>query len=1570
MLKRRLEESSEKLNLRPDTTLPHHPLNFLIPTQPLFSLALPFAADIPSETIVFSQDDINQDISQDDLIQTDLWKSEDPDLKYVRFRKPILKNFDFCTSAELTITDDLKNSKLLSGISPVTKRDYVRSNLDFKKSILPDFESDSQLLNKVLEMFSVDAPENDSGLPLGNISRETSIKPEFTYDSRIAQTALLTHSREELSRYIKIIGSFISKPSDYDLNDDVNITYQLIFPDPLTLIKPEVLCSVRSRILDLISTNSQVLINLEDYTKVAKCCLDIIKDLFAIEWESIFQTEQIYNTDEYQSAQETIVYACSILLILYSDKFTCKAVQNEKGIPIVVDSITAFAGMLKFLYKNENFSELPDFFIPFIKHFRLLLTSLCDNFHKIKFDESSITRLEYISFDIIFAEIVQKRDRANLNNCLEEIRMDFAKILICIYSKYENQRHFLLNEIIENINSLTPLKSKSKNVRLKSGQTVQLTSYLILKLIESHNKYGMNFDFTQWMFLNTSHRTKAETAQLKEIEIEYWNSVKFEAISMQKAINYFSSHFIKKIMNTYTPNLRKIVENFIADFTIMLTLPEFPASPYLINSLLNVCFEACNAAEISSAHALLFEIIGIFGSTILSLKKEITIPILNHDIPPSSFLDLSNNYVRLLLYLKFKEKKRESEFKFISLQLLHKLNEVSEALKLELKCEKEILIGDTLKGKKCLLKQIDSTIIKIRDASFESENSVDMEITVNSECRQLYLYIVLSNDVISRYSDILTFILSSLNNPKIKSRTMAIKNLTLLVDREPVLFEDIELRNMLKLRLKEASATIIDATLDLLQKVLTCKLKYIPEFYDVISLKIQDPSINVKRKSVNLIQHMFLSTDDFAIKVHLSRALLSQLDDEDDRIVDLVCSKLALLLFLNVTSKDSTQLQNKTEIEAISSVRVLTGIYVLGQSTWNHFERFIYERVIYIGDFNERIGALLKESLSIMVDTIISLVTDTSDFNVAEKDEVSKEAVMAILATFVKYDQKLISQSQLVAIQPYIVNDYGVGELCYHTLQVLNMALNHHKTLNKVFVNTCKDSLMKRLTNFNSKELDQSIQCLWKLSMLDNDTSGVTKACISSLRFLLKYIAQMQLSIKNFQPDAAVPRLLYLIGNFGRYCKFERDRAMFMDANLGLRETENISVFLLKFVLKFCDSSILKPIRKIAIKNALNICISHPKLFFSVPIIQLIDSAFKKKDSEITDLIIGAFLIFLEDEETKIIKKNGLDVKRSSSVQLDIAVFHGYSLEYVNDGICSTIAQKYLTNILDSCLNPHLENSLNAIKFLKIVVKFGFSNPKICFPTVVALECSKSGYVRHMALELHKFLFDKFETLIESAYSEAFKTASKYIVEVYKMDELHHCSFFLKSFFKIVYERNNKQRADKFLQAILRAFSNISTYKFQRMNERELITIQYQIFFLCINLNEMEFKRQLDLLKVINHIEKIVLREENMFGEQFNLLMDMFDDDDDKNEKFKYLVMAKVLVVLKCLIKCLMANYGISPELILKYQENTEKKDFLSQINRIETNKFFVGETKTLLTKPVENQLTLLHKKLVHLSKN
>ncbi|GMF04926.1 unnamed protein product [Ambrosiozyma monospora] len=319
-----------------------------------------------------------------------------------------------------------------------------------------------------------------------------------------------------------------------------------------------------------------------------------------------------------------------------------------------------------------------------------------------------------------------------------------------------------------------------------------------------------------------------------------------------------------------------------------------------------------------------------------------------------------------------------------------------------------------------------------------------------------------------------------------------------------------------------------------------------------------------------------------------------------------------------------------------------------------YFERFLKEQVFHITPVNKKNYSKLMESIHLIIDSIFETVTENSQADNGNAKTIIGKC-MGLLSMLVKCNGLLISQDQLVSLQPYFTDETLTGDsLCYYTLQIFRLTLPNMKALKPNFVVACKKSLLKRLTKFNVRELDEAMPCMWFLCSYDDDTSVLAKACISSTRLIRQYLGEIKKK-PDMKPDGRLQRLVFLLGNFGRHCNFENHKDMFLAAEIGMRDGESVVSLIVKHLICFCGNNAAVQLKRIAIKNLINVCISTPKLFLSPQILKIMDSAFKEEsDISLQDAVINELGTFLELEEKKTIERNGLDNKDSKTVELDV----------------------------------------------------------------------------------------------------------------------------------------------------------------------------------------------------------------------------------------------------------------------------------------------------------------------------
>ncbi|GMM35376.1 cohesin-loading factor complex subunit [Saccharomycopsis crataegensis] len=1073
-----------------------------------------------------------------------------------------------------------------------------------------------------------------------------------------------------------------------------------------------------------------------------------------------------------------------------------------------------------------------------------------------RLNEYLLTKLEYLCIQMLFFD--QKLSAVNKSasskilseNTIQVLKNTGMDILVSIFRKYQSQRSFILEEILNNFNIQTLGNTKhnaSRQFKLNQrGLNVQSFTILVLRLVQAYDLANYTFSIPIWknfLFKSSYYETfqtsifitdpktgkiKISSKEKSKLYQEISNFQKFmenERNSLNTVCGQIASFMIIKLSDNPDAAHKTLVENFLEDLLSLISLPEWAGAETLVLAIMNILMYVFTSGKYAATvETFALEMIGLIGCKILALKKKIKNIEENHDsrklmlsvsMSVSGFQDLVDRNESCLSYLKYLSsinKFFEPNFRFFVFKWLQsveylKLEFVENALKDEendngetavtkeddlLKeltiIKKQRNIEKKLNSNSALYRKVEGVFLKyishINDKSLDFITDADLKSEDSSNNTSLanYNHVLASQNLMNLYDAFLSLVLNSLNHSKVKSRTRAIKNLSLVVKRDATILDNSSLRKVLLGRLNDQSPLVRDAIIDLIcQYIINSKpnSNEVPDspennspaikhdFQRAVIERINDPSAAVQRRILKLINSVYTDTEYKELKVLIATNLLRAMHHEDASIIDMAAKNLIDIWFTVIQKELAKKATNDFIVTdlVLDGADIITSAIHKSDKVWSLFEEFARQFVLFNGEkgtqHRRKISFSLKhdeimEILQVYIEKLIDYAIKHTD-DPKHGDKV--ERFIGLLAVLSKCSGSLISQDQLMLLSPYLNDDNSTtSAICYHALQIFKNALPQATSLRPQFIKDSQLSLLKRLTKFNVRELNEAMPCIWALSIMDKDTSKLANACISCLKLIKPFVDKIQRS----QLSATEPkllRLLYLIGSFGRYCNFEKNRDLFASAKIGLKDGESITSVITKYILSFCKESASNQIRRVAIRNLISVCSNHAKLFISESVLKIIDREFAKPDEtnlDVKEVIVQGITDFLIQEEENAIKKAGLGISTSSDIKLDVNVFHGTYSSKENDGICAPIVQRYLEKVLALCLLQY-QNTYIFVNFLEQTVKQGFANPRLVITTIIALEFSGSNFIRRLAHEMHRNLHNKHETLVESRYIEGLK---------------------------------------------------------------------------------------------------------------------------------------------------------------------------------------------------------------------
>lgn len=1124
-------------------------------------------------------------------------------------------------------------------------------------------------------------------------------------------------------------------------------------------------------------------------------------------WKSL-ETGKDSHWNEMPKSSNLQSFASNLLLVSRVSLLIFNSNKRDKRLKVVAyyDAVLEFTasllqdGILPSVDQGKYSFLLDEIALVFL----LMLESLNGE----EFNEQLLTKLEYLTIKIIFFK--------GPNSSLESLSLASSLVLVSIYKNYPNQRPFILNEVLSNFDKLSHLKSMTHQTKLSRGGSVQLFTLLLVRLTQSCNTVQFENDAKE------ARKSKTGSKRGQSKIRKFLDSSTYSLMGAVHVANDIANFFAAKLKSSSDANFKSSFLLFLEDLSTMLILPEWPGVEIIVSSIMKLFLRIVQKDEAASpVESFCFEMAGKIGRKLLEVRMmNQNIAPLSLKSTPEEFENLHSWVIDTLQYVKllsYRSKEYHSAFKFLLLKYSDQMSQIMNQ-KEEYNDEHEI---DT-RSTKHAMKGIIIDLIRLA-----SEDSIQFSQAVSSDKDSLsinsYVSILLSDNLIPIYDSFINTILQNLNSSKVKIKTRAVRILSALVEQNSNLLLTSTIQKSICKSFLDPSALVRDAVIDLFGSYMLLKIEYIDHFYKPVCERLNDDSVLVRKRVLKLSKEMYMKTQKQGIKVYVASQLLKRLDDEENSISSMARQVVNEIWFPIGASYKEVSLIAEVMMKVVSS----------GSKNNRNFFNAMNDLI-----FNKEsdVVPMVKRINAYVLDTVVDGETDL-------------EERLMLVSALVKCDATLLTQDQLFSLQPMLV-DYKNTTTCFYCLQIFKNTLPHFSALRPEFSESTQRFLLQNLTKFDVKELHEAMPSAWILCRVNNSIQKLSNAAISCIKLLKPFIVLFNKAPG--KPDPKLIRLLHLLGCFGSYCNFEAYRDQFI--NVGLRDNETITSLVAKLLVFFCNSKFDEQVRGVAVKNLISLCTYHAKLFISDSILKVLDREFEGRSVAIKHTIIQGIIGFLSKEDNDSQARNGMEEKSSSKIKLDVAVFHGDAKSYYNDGICAGIVQRYTTKILDLCLIDSGQESLLPVQFLYLVVRLGFANPKICMPTIIGLESSSNRQIRRIALDLHRDIFDKHESLSDSSYVDGMKSALRL------KNTISGCNSFLGSKHLLsIYDivKRSYSSRKKFITAIIKIFDIDLAPK----RIKEAIDQRNLILYCIANLLEIMFSSFEEVLMIAHQLDKTIARQ-------------------------------------------------------------------------------------------------------------
>lgn len=1013
-------------------------------------------------------------------------------------------------------------------------------------------------------------------------------------------------------------------------------------------------------------------------------------------------------------------------------------------------------------------------------------------------NERILTKLEYSCFDLIFAEEFRSADLCS----------SLVQLLFSIFQSYDHQRPFLVHETLYNFSRIQRQDQPTK-LKTSSGVTISAFTLLLIRLIQSVDTDYPAAEVESFMRLPRSSNPTA-LVNAKRHNLLDNLAGKFNE-SQQLSLTV--ANFCVEKLNSSEINYKSAFNILLEDLLKALSLPDTPGAETILTALITQLINALAKGSIQNSNdPLALDIVGRVGIHILKLKKETKFDfVLNDTMEPTAIQQLAELTLQSMLLTS-------ANGNYIALRTLTKLSTVLS----------KAASGISQHG---YFHSSPDKKSRLTESELSLHLAVDQILSIRLtgvDDPAAYTNLNLAISLNALYDDFLTLLTQSLESSKVRLSTKAIKILSGLVEL------DLDILKMAKIstsvsRLLESNAALSrDAIIELLARYISSNTELLERYYKPICSRSTDDSVAVRKRVVRIMRDFLSMTPSIEIKSHCCVRLIKNLEDAEENLRDLARETLYKAWFSSELASDRKEV-----------VLMMTNVITHSTQSQKSFEQYIYS------SSKGKKFSIEKKHLRAITEMALEIATDHIDTD----DQKMAEHTLKLVCIFAGLETDVLTQDHLISLQPYISMSDSSEDLCYSTLRIIRLAIPKSPALSQNLVAELQNVILKKLTRYNNRELQEAVPILNYLTERSKSKGRLTNALISCVKLLGSKMSQTHDSSQHSQ----IVKLLQLLGCFGSFCEFESQRELIDKAQVGLKSDETVISLLLRFVIFFTKEDLLVSIRTAGIKSLLLICSSHPKMFLLKPVMNILNTEFKSGTHRMKLTILEGFNSFLLKEDDEAGKRN-LEVSSSSDKKLDVGVFHGTSHNYINDSVCLSLIQSFITPTLDLCVQEAGPLALTPVRFLELIMKLGFANPKVCAPTIIALESSPNKFVKKIAFSLHKQIFEKYESLADRNYAEAFRLAVEYNKRVGGA-EFWKNVLFLRSVYKVVNRSYSSKK--RLILSLTRLFTVDSSSKDLKVSIQTRDTIVY----LVLNLSVLPFLSLEEVCLVLYHLDRSITHE-------------------------------------------------------------------------------------------------------------
>ncbi|KAF8463496.1 sister chromatid cohesion C-terminus-domain-containing protein [Kalaharituber pfeilii] len=1100
--------------------------------------------------------------------------------------------------------------------------------------------------------------------------------------------------------------------------------------------------------------------------------------------------------------------------------------------------------------------------------------------------ETAVTTMEFLAKDIIFIDNASNEKDSVLGaQKVERFRVAAMDILAKIFARYEDQRMFIFDEILTSLEKLPVNRQSARQFKLvEGGKNIQLVSALMMTLVQTSAAYS------------PLKKSRSLDAIGEDGELLYVGDKKshdkamdddFDESNPQKAIDklrslcsnlndtakanakYLVQFLVQRAMKstkTGDAPYRHLMDIFTEDFLAVLQSPEWPGADLLLEQILRSMINIVDGEkQPAPAKTMALDLLGLMGSTICDINVH-----MKNFYASKESLDAFDSHMASITERYFSTQGGgedvvdwESPHRFAA-EYLAEQNIQNESLQSSLgyflvswgtklcaafdKLEEEEIQDES--GVRLSLTAFNLARM-LTDSNWAADDDFDPSSISSVQVRQAYTLTVMHNAFCKSFEPIVTRLLRAIDSDQATIRSKGLKSIMQLLQKDPTILNRPNVLRFFKSKAQDQSPLVRDSVIDLLGKCITLRPDLESDLYEHIKLGIADVAVGVRKRAMKLCKDIYLRTDEESIRISIARALMTRIKDIDSAVAELARKTFEEIwitpLYPYVENTDEKEISPKAKqlvnerlsimIKVIHGTGNDRGLDNFTLSILQNLIQSLLAKDVKNLEVNLRV---CKAMVGSMFDDLLDRQSDT--------DKVERQNTLQALAVFARANARLFTPEQLIILQPYTENLATIDDLLVFrsVIVIYRYALPALGTSQTPFLEKVQQSLLRCLSRITAKELHEVVQCLWTINGVLKNIERLVRVTISCIKIIHNAKTTDEKEINKLN------RSINILGLIGMECDFEDDKEKFdeLRAPKGKWKGGSIAGLIADTIIPFTASKQPLVIRKRALESLGDVCQTHAPLFLEPRILAAFDNVFAENNPDLEEIVLAGFRGFLLIEEKRSETSMEEETKGERASRLEVA-----AVPNQNDGVCTSIAQKYLKEIIRIALGTLDHYAITAVEVIGSICRQGLVHPKECIPTLIALQTSTNTSIQTLSFTELRTLHNKHESIAERCYLDGLKQCFLYQFNVIKDGCGATAQPFvskLRPMYDIV--KASRKARKKFLSVLTSSLS-FEPAKFELNSSPGHLELTR---FIVENLAFMEYSTVEELMQVISDMERSV----------------------------------------------------------------------------------------------------------------